>query len=65
MGDDDAKAIKTELDFCKSSLEDDDSRANALIDYTKKVQDPFSDTFAGENPWVSGAKGGGGGCVIL
>eukprot|EP00966_Prymnesium_polylepis_P101144 2342309-Prymnesium_polylepis.1 len=37
MGDDDAKVIQTERDYCKSKLEDDNARADALIAYTKSV----------------------------
>eukprot|EP00966_Prymnesium_polylepis_P205819 4769272-Prymnesium_polylepis.1 len=36
MGDDDAKAVKAELEFCKTQLEDDNVRADALIAFTKK-----------------------------
>ena len=66
MGDvDEAKVIASELDFCKTKLEADGDRADALIKYTQSVQDPFQEGYAGENPWVSAKGGGGGGCVIL
>jgi len=65
MGDDDAKAVKAELEFCKTQLEDDNVRADALIAFTKKDPDPFSENYSGDNMWVSNQKAGGGGCVIL
>jgi len=39
--------------------------AKDLIDYTKKTPDPFWPEYTGENPWVGGKGGGGGGCAIL
>lgn len=66
MGDgDEMKVVKAELEFCQSKLEEDGARADALIEFTKSKQDPFSDGFTGENPWVSSKGGGGGGCAIL
>ena len=67
MGDaDEAKVLATELEYCKTQLQDDNERADALIAYTNKIPEPFKDDFAGENPWVSSkGGGGGGGCVIL
>lgn len=41
MGDDDLKSVKAELEFCRTQLEDDNTRADALINYTKSVQVAF------------------------
>jgi len=66
MGDpDESKVVAAELEYCKTKLEDDGSRADAIIKYTSSVAEPFKEDFSGENPWISSKSGGGGGCVIL
>jgi hypothetical protein len=60
-----AKVVQAELAFCRKELEDDGLRADELISYAKKVPEPFSDSFTGENAWISSKSGGGSSCVIL
>lgn len=63
--DSEVKQVKTELEVCKTSLEDDNKRADDIIAFTKEKPEPFSENYTGENAWVNNKSSGGGGCAIL
>jgi len=50
---------------CTKGLIKKDDACKKLIAFTEKTPDPFDPDFSGENAWVGGKGGGGGGCAIL
>ena len=59
---DNVDSLKAQLEM---EIKDPQEAADELVAYTKNVQDPFHPDYTGDNEWVGGKGGGGGGCAIL